>query len=86
MRFLNILKLDCDLIFSGRSFQSTAAAYLKECFPYVVVLTLGVSARFEYLKLYLLFLKFTKLFKHDGAKLYNILKVSKVAVRNLFLS
>ena len=80
IRILNWLKFETALMCSGKSFQRTAAAYLKECFPYVVLLTLGMSTMLEYLKLYLLFLKRTKLSKQGGATLYRILKVSRAIV------
>jgi hypothetical protein len=40
---------------------------------------------FEYLKLYLLFFKTTKSFKHGGDSLYNILKHSNALVRILLI-
>ena len=80
--FLNWLKLSIFLKSSGTcmSFNKTAAVYLKEFLPQVVVFTLGISTILEYLKLYLLFFKTTKSFKHGGDSLYNILKHSYAIV------
>ena len=83
--FLNWLKFSIFLKSSGRSFHKTAAVYLKEFLPYVVVFTLGISTILEYLKLYLLFFKTTKSFKHGGDSLYNILKHSNAIVRILLI-
>ena len=84
-KFLNCPKFPCDLICSGRSFHNTAALYLNDCFPNFSVLTLGTSKIFEYLKLYFVFLNWTKSFKQGGAILYNILKVSNAIVRILLI-
>ena len=67
--FLTWLKLTIFLKSSGRSFHKAATVYLKEFLPWVVVFTLGISTILEYLKLYLLFFKTTKSFRHGGDSL-----------------
>ena len=79
------LKLDIFLKSSGRSFHKTAAIYLKEFLPQVVVRTLGISIIFEYLKLYLQSLRTTKSCKHVGESLLKILKHSIDIVRILLI-
>ena len=79
---LKWLKLLVCLKCSGKLFHRTAAAYLKEFLPYVVVRTVGICKIFEYLKLYLFSLIFTKFDNEGGAKSCSILKVSRAMVRN----
>ena len=51
MKFLKLLKDVIFLASSGKEFQSLAAWNLKLFVPYLVLLVLGISKRFEYLKL-----------------------------------
>jgi hypothetical protein len=54
--------------------------YLKEFLPYFVVLGLGISAVFIYLKLYILFLMVTRSCKNKWKFLCIMLKASKAIV------
>jgi hypothetical protein len=63
----------------GKTACTPFLSHREESFV-IVVFTLGISTILEYLKLYLLFFKTTKSFKHGGDSLYNILKDSNAIV------
>ena len=50
IKLLNCEKLFSVLKWSGRLFHNVAAAYLKDCLPYLDVLTCGISNILLYLK------------------------------------
>ena len=61
---------------SGREFQRTGAAYLRDCLPCLVVFTCGICKRLEYMKLYLWPCLLIKSDKTGGARSRNVLNVS----------
>ena len=65
---------------SGKLFHKTAAAYLNDFLPYVVVLTCGTCKMFVYLKLYLFSFSVRQSCKQGGAIPCTILNASMAIV------